>query len=214
MTGVINVDLFRLAIDSKLAGPAMWIRLTDPELRLMGGPEHFAGCQIVSENVTCALTSQKAAQYHREGGKYRFAWKVIAPKDGWHPPSTTTDEGKTRMEHHIDRSKLIEVVTQNKEAYDLVLKRAQALYRDEIEKKTEEHVQGLIPSNQIMVSDKNGQITVPTDMTDTFDKQLRALDLDSREVIILDDGEYLVYVESQATNLANLAAVTKRLEEL
>lgn len=199
-----------------------WIRISAPELFQFGGPEFFKPlCQVmyVDEKVFTTVPGTKGWTMRE---KTTLPWKIIPPSAGWKPQSQLwdeyhngiTNEGKPQMEHHIDRSKLIEVVTANKEAYTLVRDRAMELYRAEIEKKTEEHVQGQIAVNGIQVVDKTGQITIPNDMSETFDQQLRALDLDSREVIVLDDGEYLVYVESQATNLANLGAVTKRLEEL
>lgn len=196
-----------------------WVRISNNELLDFGGEKFFQGCRVTYQNDKSWFRKKSTSGFERdEDVLVNFPWK-ISHATGWSAPYPTpriknTDEGKTTVEHHIDRQKLIDTVKANQEAYDLVLKRAQALYRDEIEKKTEQHVQGQIAVNEINVRDKDGQITIPNDMSETFDKQLRALELDSRDVIILDDGEYQVYVEAQATNIANLGVTAKRLEEL
>ncbi len=214
-----------------------WIRISEHEFDDFGGRWFFEGCRCVYQHDEQWFTTKPGTRGWVVEGRVQLPWKIEAPRTGWQSPTynygfttttnstitltnstitshSITNEGKPSMEHHIKRDELIKVVSQNKEAYELVLKRAQALYRDEIEKKTELHVQGQLPVNQINVSDQNGTITIPSDMTETFDQQIRALELDARDVIILDDGDYQVFVNSQATNLTNLGAVTKRLEEL
>ena len=225
----------------KLARPTSesWIRISSQEFNDFGGQRFFEGTDVQFMHDSGWFTTSESKGWDGPKRKVLLDVKIIVHGGkGWAPyrysyTSTTSTnytmtistntlmsggqpplEGKTEMEHHIDRSKLIEVVTQNKEGYDLVLKRAQALYRDEIEKKTEQHVQGQIGVGGIKVEDKDGTISIPTDMSETFDKKIRALELDSREVIILDDGEYASYVESMDTNIVTLGTVAKRLEEL
>jgi len=221
--------------------PENWLRISSQEFNDFGGQAFFEGTDVVFMHDSGWFTTSESKGWDGPkrkvlldvkivvyGGKgwtpYRYSYTTTSTSSTNYTMTISTNtlmsggqpplEGKTEMEHHIDRSKLIEVVTQNKEGYDLVLKRAQALYRDEIEKKTELHVQGQIGVGGIKVEDKDGTISIPTDMSDTFDKKIRALELDSREVIILDDGEYASYVESMDTNIVTLGTVARRLEEL
>lgn|SRR5262245_13865987 len=223
MTGIYDQTKFRQWALFNLRKNEGWIRLTSAEMRLMGGAQFFAGCEVIQESKGWTAGPATGAKSGREEGTYRFRYKVIAPSGGWVPGGTThygtsqytTDEGETSMqEHHISKDTLLERVRQNKEAYGLVLGRFQELYRAELEKKTEEHVQGKIPQNQIAVMDKNGAIQSVQDMSSEYDLMLEELELDARGVIILNHDDYCRLVLSSHLNLDFIAAQTKRLEEL
>jgi hypothetical protein len=133
-----------------------------------------------------------------------------------------TNTGQHRMnaegnavEHHINREKLIEVVTDQKEDYLDVLSNARALYRDELQKKSEAHLEGKIPSNEIFVKDKDGnRITIPASNEELFNNRLQMLELDSRKTIVLQDTEYSAFVLSSDTNVVLLKQIVEKLEDL
>ena len=175
--------------------------------------------------------------------KVQLAIRIEVPVGGWTPAdnsyfrqygyTTTTasnatitltntivsgsqpSKGKTVREHHINRETLLGVVRENQEKYAAAYTRFKALYADEVESLTQKHLDGLIPTNQIVVKDKdNNAITILTDMSKTFDDQLRELELDDREVVVLDHEEYGLFVEGYATNLKQVEETAKKLEEL
>lgn len=125
----------------------------------------------------------------------------------------THPEG-TRMEHHIARERLIEVVTENMRRYVDRLAHLKELYEAELAEKLHAHMEGEISQNQIVVLDKMGcKFELPIDRSDIYDTMLRELDLDVREVIILDDQEYGSMVENTSSNLRSIEESIKMLEE-
>ena len=206
--------------------PENWIRIAHQELVDFGGRAFFSGCEVTYQNEKL-FTTTLGRGWDRSGESVRLQYRVLIPGGGsWTPAGSQyyrtisnalsdTTEGKTRMEHHIDREKLIEVVTKNKETYELLQNHVKGLYRDEIEKKTEQHLSGEIPQNRIMALDKDGnKIDLPPDQSELYDRRIRALELDSRDVIVMDGSEYSRYVEDGDINLLAVAAIVKRLEEL
>ena len=209
-----------------------WIKLTNQEFVEFGGHDYFRGLTI--EHIQ--------EQHEVQGGQvdsavYNFSWKLIdRGNQGWRPlyymTTTATNsttltltntlvsgqpsKGKQDMrEHHIDRDRLIAQVNANKGTYELAYAKFKALYTDEVEALTQKHLDGLIGTNQIVVKDKDGNaITILADMSKTFDDQLRELELDSRDVVILDHEEYGQFVEGYATNLKQVQATAEKLEEL
>lgn len=199
-----------------------WIRISNNELLDFGGEKFFQGCKVEYMNDGGWFTKKvKSGWDQDENVSVHLPWKITTPSGGgWTPPYPTpriksiTNEGKTPMEHHVDRQKLKEAVTNNQVAYEELRTRAQDLYRAEIEKKTEEHVQGKIAFNEIQVRDKTGQILLPPDQSLDFDRQHQVIEMDVRDVMILSDEEFDSYVEASWSNLEALATVLKRLEEL
>lgn len=211
-----------------------WIRISEQELTDFGGRAFFSGCEVLYINENIFTTSHRRG-WDREGEKVRLQYRILVPGgEPWTPAGSqyylstntttatnttitlnTTYEGKTPVEHHIDREKLIEVVTDNKEAYELIRDEAHILYRTQMERLTERHLAGEISTASLVVKDKDGnRIDLAADQSELHDRKLRALELDSREVVILDHGEYLVWVEDADTNLQASATILKRLEEL
>lgn len=220
-----------------------WIRISAQELSDFGGEAFFAGCEVRYIDQESWFTTG-AAHGWGTGPQKRVRLNVkIIVRGGqpWTPASqyyrtyctsTTSSnitltlnstfvggqpsKGKTEMqEHHIDRSKLIEVVTENKQQYAEKFGRLKAMYTDEIEAASQRHLAGEIPQNQIMAKDKDGnRIDLPIDMSDSFDQHLKALELDSRDVIILNQEEYYQMVTATSSNLLQVEGLIKKLEEL
>ena len=193
-----------------------WIKLTNQEFTEFGGHHFFQGLDIeyIQEQHTVEGGKKGRAQY--EGGVYNFNWKLTDHgNQGWRSMHAH-HEGKTEMqEHHIDRERLIAQVNANKGAYELVYAKFQALYADELQAQSDRHLAGEIPVNQIAVKDKDGVVMgMLADMSLTFDSQVKELELDSRDVVILSHEEYGQYVDGNATNLLQVAAAVKKLEEL
>jgi hypothetical protein len=215
-----------------------WIKITDDEFRFLGGLQFFKGCTVLPCDQW--YTTRPGKNGFEERAEVFFKWKIIPPKEGWNsltkaPYGTTygsttantiavsinstlnvptTERENTMQEHHIPRERLIEVVTENKDEYEDKYSHLKALYTDEIESKTRKHLDGEIPQSQIMVTDKKGnKFELPVDMSDIYDIMLRELDLDSREVVILNDQDYGSMVENTSSNLRNIEQYIKMLEE-
>lgn len=194
-----------------------WIRISNNELLDFGGEAFFKGCRVDYVNDGGWFTKKVKSGWDRdEAVSVHLPWKITAPSSGGWTPPHTHDEGKpTMQEHHIDRERLIAVINSNKGSYELVYARFKELYAHELQTQTDRHMNGEIPSNQIAVKDKDGNaIGMLTDMSNTFDIQVKELELDSREIVILSHEEYGLYVDGNATNLMQVAAAVKKLEEL
>ena len=194
-----------------------WIRISNNELLDFGGEAFFKGCRVEYVNDSSWFTKRvKSGWDQDENVSVHLPWKITTPSGGGWTPENTHHEGKTEMqEHHIDRERLIAQVNANKGAYELVYAKFQALYADELQAQSDRHLAGEIPANQIAVRDKDGStMSMLTDMSLTFDQQVKELELDSREVVILNHEEYGQYVDGNATNLLQVAAAVKKLEEL
>jgi hypothetical protein len=198
-----------------------WIRISAYELRDFGGKAFFEGCEVtyVHDNTWFTLRYKNGHEIEDEnrGTRVHLPWKIqTRDPQGWRPEyhPRSTNEGKTQMEHHVDRQKLIETITANKDAHALLRGRAQELYRAEIEKKTEEHVQGRLAQNEIKVVDTAGPISLPPDQSKGFDDQLAVAELDTRDVMVLNDEEFDAYIHAQWSGLEALAKLVKRLEDL
>lgn len=218
-----------------------WIRISTIELHEFGGSGFFApGCKVeyINDKV---FTTQPGTRGWTKSERVQLPWRITAPPEGgWFPGwtpggyymTTTTStngtitltntlvsgkrkEKETMREHHINRDTLLGVVRENKDRYATVYARFKALYADEIESLTQKHLDGKIAVNQITVKDKDGNgIIMLADMSSTYDDQLRELELDSREDVILDHEEYSQYVLSYATNFNQIEATARKLEEL
>lgn len=196
-----------------------WIRIAYQEYVDFGGRDFFIGCRI--DHLTDNSWYLTNAKGHWDGPqrKVQLNIKIIVPGGGpWTPHYTNAPlhEGKQKMqEHHIKKEDLLRVIRENKERYATVYARFKALYADEVEALTHKHLDGLIPTSQIVVKDKDGAaMTMPIDMSETYDKQTRELELDSREVVILTHEEYGIYIESNATNIGQVDTSARKLEEL
>ena len=217
------------------AGTGNWIRISEHEFDDFGGRWFFEGCRCVYQHDEQWFTTKPGTQGWIKEERVRLPWKIETPTIGWQPPAYTastnsaitltnstitshsiTNEGKPEMqEHHIDRAKLIEVVVENGKTYIEKYKKLKALYADEIEAKTQLHLEGKIPQQHIMVTDKqNSRIELPVDSSSKHDARLRALELDSRDVIVLSNEEYRKYVCDDDTNLALIEELIGKLEEL
>lgn len=214
-----------------------WIRISEYEFDEFGGRSFFTSgvrCEYVHDSKW--FTTNPGQRGWTQTERVQLPWKIHAPDGGWSPyqPYYTTtsvtsttitlantlvsgqpQKGKQVREHHIDRERLVAQVNANKETYGQAYAKFKALYTDEVEALTQKHLDGLIGTNQIVVKDKDGNaITILADMSKTFDDQLRELELDSREVVILDHEEYGQFVEGYATNLKQVQATAEKLEEL
>jgi hypothetical protein len=217
-----------------------WIRLLTGELEEFGY-DFFNGCKVVAEEKTITLNSSRAKGVGLPVGVYLFTHKVTAPLGGWEPRYTITStsrfittltnattssntiavnqaalhhEREAMQEHHISKDALIEVVQENKDEYIRQFSHLKELYETKLAEAMHAHMEGEISQSQIMVTDGQGcRLSLPTSMEDTFDGHLRALNMDSREVIVLTHEEYLWMVESKDTNIANVNHMIKQLED-
>lgn len=206
--------------------PENWIRISEQELKDFGGASFFAGCFIEYPIGEGYFTTTDKRGWEGPKRRVRLIVKIVVPGgQPWKPEqayydqycvSTTTNEGKPEMqEHHIGREKLIEVVTDNKQKYAEKFGELKALYTDEIESASQRHLAGEIPQNQIMAKDKDGnRIDLPINMSDSFDQHLRALELDSRDVIVLNQEEYYQMVAAKSSNLLQVEGLIEKLDEL
>lgn len=225
-----------------LPNESAWIRISEHEFRDFGAG-FFQGC-TVTEVGDAGWFPAKAMRGHSQeeedrGTQVRLPIKIVAPIGGWSPGVTApasftiasntttsssqyyrtiepTHEGKKNMqEHHIDRQELMNVISANKEAYEEAFTTYRDLYSGQLSRESDRHLRGEITASQIAVRDKdNNLLTMLLDMSSTFDDQLRELDLDSRETVILTHEEYGQYVNGDATNLKKFELGIQKLEEL
>ena len=194
-----------------------WIRISQDELDSFGGSEFFQGCTFGWEHGKYYNTT--AGQKGWTKDEYvELPWKITAPRGGWspkYPHGNAINEGNT-MEHHVKREKIIEVLTEAKVEYQDLYTRFKDLYFGVATARLSAYIEGKIPhTSPVLPGDDKGVIGILPDESDHYDDMILAMQLDTREVIVMTEGEFESFAEHKGVdNSKDLELTIERLERL
>jgi hypothetical protein len=194
-----------------------WIRISEDEFDSFGGSGFFQGCTYGWEHGKYYNTT--AGQKGWTKNEYvELPWKITAPHGGWspkYPHGNAINEGNT-MEHHVNREKIIEGLTEAKVKYQDLYTRFKDLYFGVATARLSAYVDGEIPhTSPILPCDDKGVIGLYPEQSDRYDDMILAMQLDVREVIEMTEGEFEAFAEHKGVdNSPTLTEAIERLERL
>jgi hypothetical protein len=214
-----------------------WIRIPTTEFDEFGGREFFQGCMVEYMRDEKYFTTRVGQRGWTKEERIQLPWKIHAPVGGgWKPPRpfnsnnnfvvtsnaayfesncTPTNETENTMEHHVNRAVILDVLDAGLERYKDLYERFRQLYAARLRLRVEAHLKGELSNTEIYPVDSQGVIPLLADESSHYEDMHLAMELDTREEIVMTEGEFESFAEHKGVdNSKDLELAIARLERL